>query len=719
MVLKINPDRILKGKVPGKESGIEIRKTICSICNPHSHCGIDAYVKDGVVIKVEGTKENPHSAGTLCSKGAASRQYIYHKDRLRSPLLRKGLKGSGQFEPVSWDKALDIITDRLQSIKEETGPESVVFFVGYPKWQRPYVKRLAHSFGSPNYCTESSTCSQAATVAAKLNYGYFGPPEISKSKCLLVWSGNPFYSNTTMARKLLDARERGLKIIEVGPLVTPLTSHSDIHLRLRPGTDGALALGMAHVIIEEGLYDEEFIEKWTVGFEDYRSYVQEFPPSRTEAITGIPAELIIKAGKLYATTKPSGLLTSASPTVHHTNGVQNHRALTALIGLTGNFDREGGNYVIPPSYLYVSNGLIFREAEFGQPRPFSEMAPRIGQNRYPVWCKLVSEGQAMQIPNQIRSQKPYPIRAMVAFGLNYRMWPGSDYMRESLGMLDFLVDVDLFMTESAKLADIILPACTSFERSELKTYAEGLTIWTQPVIPPLGESRSDLDIITDLAQRLSPDDSLLPKGYEVCADWIMEPSKLTVEQLKKYPAGYMVKDIKMPPYRKFEKAGFPTPSGKMEFASTLLEKVGLNPLPEYLEPKLSPRSAPEVAKKFPLILTTGARLPNFIHSRTFRLSWTRGLTPHPFVDINPEDAEVREIASGDEVILSTPRSFIQIKAEVTEKVPPGVVNIYHAYPEIEVNQLIEPDYLDPISGFPGFKSLLCEVKKVGTEEEER
>jgi len=508
-----------------------------------------------------------------------------------------------------------------------------------------------------------------------------------------------------------------MKIIEVDPLISPLAAQADIHLRIRPGTDGALALGMAHVIIEEGLYDQEFVEKWTVGFEDFRAYVQEFPPSKTEEITGVPKDLMIKAAKLYATTKPAGLLTSASPTVHHTNGVQNHRALTALIGLTGNFDREGGNYVIPHNYLYIANGLLFREAEFVQSRPFSEMAPRIGEDLYPVWSKLVSEAQAMQIPHQIRSKQPYPLRAMLAFGLNYRMWPGSDFMRESLKMLEFLVDVDIFMTETAKMADIVLPACTSFERSELKTYPEAFVIWTTPVIKPLGESRSDLDIITDLSKSLTPNDPLLPKGYEACFDWIMEPSHLTVEELKKYPAGFFPKNIKMPPYRKYEKTGFPTPSCKMEFTSTVLKEAGIAPLPEYQEPRLSPRSTPDVAKNFPLVLTTGARLPNFIHSQTFRLPWTRELNPDPLVDINPEDAERRGIASGEWATLSTPRSSIRIKANLTEKVPPGVVNIYHAYPEVEVNQLFEPDYLDPISGFPGFKSLLCEVKKIEERRE--
>ena len=699
------------GKVPTKDNGIEIRKTICDICTPRMPCGIDAYVKDGVVIKVEGSKENPQNAGTLCVKGSANRQYIYHRDRIRTPLLRKGEKGSGQFDPISWDEALDIVTDHLQGIKEESGPESIIFYVGYPKWMRPFVKRLAHSFGSPNYCTESSVCATAPMVAANLNYGSFGSPDLKKAKCLLVWSSNPFHSNAPAVRKLLDARENGLKIIEVGPLLTPLTQHADVHLRIRPGTSGALAHGMANVIISEGLFDRGFIENWTLGFEEYREYVRGFTPEATEDITGVPATLIIKAARLYANSKPAALMPSASPTTHHTNGVQNHRALTALVGLTGNFDQEGGNYVVPPNYLYLNNGVATRQREFEQSRPFSEMAPRVGYNRHPIWCDITGQAQSMHIPFQIVSQSPYPVRAMLAFGLNYRMWPGSDFMREKLKMLDFLVDIDLFMTDSAKMADLVLPACSSFERSELKFYNQPYAIWTEPVIQPLGESRSDVDIIFDLAPGLAPDDVLFRAGYEKSLDWIMEPANLKIADLKKHPGGRSIDEVQLPPYRKYEKSGFHTPSGKMEFTSMTLKEAGLDPLPKYEEPKLSPRSTPEVAKEFPLILTTGARLPMFIHSRTFRVPWLRRLRPDPMVDMNPRDADERGIFSGDWVELSTPRRSIRVKANLTEIVPPGVVNMLYGYPQADVNELIEPDYLDPISGFPGFKSLLCQVNK--------
>ena len=702
-----------QGKVPGVETGIEVRKTICSICNPLSHCGLDACVKNGMVVKVEGTKENPHSEGTLCSKGNANRQYIYHKDRIRTPLIRKGDRESGHFVPISWKEALDFAASRFLKIKEESGPEAVVFYAGFPKWMRPFLKRLAHSFGSPNYCTESSTCFRASFMACALTYGAMGPADFKRANCLLVWSTNPFYTNTTLARNIIKARERGLKIIDVGPLITPMTAHADIHLRIRPGTSGALALSMANVIITEGLYDNEFVQNYTLGFEEYRAYVAGFSPGVAEEITGVSAEKIVQAARLYATTKPAAMMNSASPTTHHTNGLQNHRAIVMLVGLTGNYDVAGGNPVVPPAYLYQqSPGLVTREPEFEEPRSWNEMAPRIGQDVHPAWCRVVPEAQAMYLPFQIESGKPYPVRGMLGFGLNYRMWPGQDFMAASLKKLDFLVTTDIFMTDTTRLSDLVLPACTSFERSELKFYPEQHVIWTQPVIRPLWESRSDAEIIFDLANRMVPHDDLMQKGYEACIDWMLEPTRLTLKELKKYPAGYTVKSAKAPPFQKYKKNGFATPSGKMEFASTILRETGYDALPVYKEPKLSPRSTPETAKDFPLILTTGSRLPMFVHSRTFRLEWTRSLRPDPMVDINPQDARTRGIAQEDWVSLSTSRNAIRVKANLTEIVPPGVVNMYHDYPEASVNQLIEADYRDPVSGFPGFKSLLCEVKKL-------
>ena len=709
---------LLKGKIPGPETGITIRKSICAICDPTTQCGLDLYVKDGRIVKVEGSAEHPYSRGTLCPKGAATRQYVYSEDRLKTPLRRVGPRGSGQLEPVSWDEAMDTIVARLNAIKAESGPESVVFFSGYTKYFRPYLKRLAHSFGSPNYLTESSTCARATALAQGLVYGQPGGPDMANTNCLLVWSANPFYTNPGNARAILAGRDRGMKLIVVDPRETPTTAHADIHLQVRPGTDGALALSMAHVIIAENLYDREFVAEHTYGFDEYREYVRSFTPEKGEELTGVPADRIVAAARMYASVKPAAILPSASPVVHHTNGVQNYRAVFSLVGLTGNYDVKGGNFAQPPSIAEMPGLFPTREAEFAQPRPWSEMAPQVGAERFPVWAEMVQkEGQAMHLPYQIRSGEPYPIKAVIGFGLNYRMWPDSKGMLESLDKLDFFVNIDPFMTETSLQADIVLPACTSVERSELRCYSMGYVILTQPAIPPLYESRSDIDVMYDLAARLGIDDPLWKAGFESNVDWILEPSGITVEELKKHPEGMFVPNPVRAPEKKYLKGGFKTPSGKLEFKSRVLEKYGERPgfeaLPVYSPPRHSKEAAPEMAAEYPLILNTGSRLPMFVHSRTFRLSWTSSLrSNHPSADLNPGDASRLGIKQDDSIRISTPKDAIVLKANLTQMVQPGVVHIYHGSAGADVNLLFEGDYLDPLSGFPGFKSALCKVERV-------
>ncbi len=711
-------EKLSRGKIPGPETGIEVKKSICTICDPTTQCGLDLYVKDGKIIKVEGSKEHPYSLGTLCSKGAANRQYIYSEDRLKTPLKRTGPRGSGKFEPISWDEALDTVAAKFNEIKEQNGPESVVFFSGYTKYFRPYLKRLAHSFGSPNYLTESSTCHQATAMAQKLTFGLPGGPDLKNTKCLLVWSANPFHTNPGNARAILKGKERGMMLIVVDPRETPTTALADIHLQVRPGTDGALALAMANVIIHERLYDQDFVANYSYGFEDYREYVQQFTPERGEKLTGVPADKIAKAARMYASIKPAAIMPSASPVVHHTNGVQNYRAVFALAGLTGNYDIAGGNVVVPPSFIHIPGLIPTREHEFIQCRPWSEMPPRIGADRFPVWGDIIDEeGQAMHLPSQIRSGEPYPLKALIGFGMNHRMWPDSSGLLESVGKLDFFVNVDIFMTDTCKYADIVLPACTSVERSELRCYPMGYIIFTQPAIPPLYDSRSDVEIIYELAARLGLDDTLFKAGYEASVDWILAPSGISVAELKNYPGGMFVPNPMKLPEKKYLKQGFKTPSGKMEFKSKVLEKYegrpGFEAIPVYRPPKYSRESAPELAQEYPFILNTGSRLPMYVHTRTFRLTWTNSLRPnHPAADISPADAARLGIKQDDAIRISTPKDAIVVKANLTQMVQPGVIHMYHGHSEADVNVLFEGDYLDPLSGYPGFKSALCKVEKV-------
>jgi anaerobic selenocysteine-containing dehydrogenase len=296
------------------------------------------------------------------------------------------------------------------------------------------------------------------------------------------------------------------------------------------------------------------------------------------------------------------------------------------------------------------------------------------------------------------------------------MWPDSENMLNALKKLEFFVATDIFFTDTCKYADIVLPVCTSVERSELKSYNNGYIIYTQPAIKPLFESKSDADVIFELAKRLDIDDDLMQKGYEANIDWIIKPSGMTVEELKKHPTGTMAPKEPVR-YKKYLTEGFHTPSGKAEFTSELLRRYqkdyGFDPLPVYKPSDSSAAAMPELAAEYPFIINTGSRLPMYVHSRTFRLPWTKSLRPDSSADINKEDADRLQIEQGDDIILSTPKGSVKVKANISEMILPGVVSISHGYTDADVNTLIEAYYMDPISGFPGFKAFLGNIEKAG------
>lgn len=705
-------------KIPCEGSGIEIKKSICAICDPTTQCGLNLYVKDGKIIKVEGDENQPYGQGTLCPKGSATRQYVYHEDRIKTPLRRTGPRGSGEFTPITWEEAYEEIAEKLLTYKKESGAEATAFFSGYTKFYRPWLKRLCHSYGSPNFITESSCCAKAMALAQELVFGAGAGPDMGGGMgCLIIWSANPMNNNPGNARQILAALDRGMKLIIVDPRNTPTTDKAHIHLRLHAGTDGALALAMAHVIITENLYDKDFVDNYSYGFEEYKNYVMEFTPERGEEITGVPAQQIREAARMFATASSGGIMPSAAPVVHNTNGVQNYRAVFSLIGLTGNYAIKGGQMPSKPSFLHGPGLFESRQDEFNQSRPYSEMATRIGADRFPVWTELVSEeSQAMMLPQQIRTGKPYPIRAVVGFGMNYRMWPDSNGMAEALKKLDFVVNVELFMTDTCKLCDIVLPACTTVERTEFRCWGNGWVTCTSPAIEPLFESRPDIDIMCDLAKYIAPEDTLLASGFDATMDWILEPSGLTVAELRKHPSGMFVPNPQRTQPKEYVEKGFDTPSGKFEFVSTVLAKhamPGCDALPVYNPPKYSHVATPELAKDYPFVLSTGCRLPMYVHTRTYRLPWSASLRPNtPSIDLHPTDAQRMGFKQDDTICVSTPTGSVTVSLNVTRVAHEGAVYLYHGHPQADANSLLEWDYLDPISGFPGYKTALCKLEKV-------
>ena len=709
-------EKKIKAKIPGEDTGIEIKRSLCAICSPGLHCGVDCYVKDGKILRIEGTPEHPFNHGKLCTKGSALRNYVYRADRLKTPLKRIGERGEGKFEPISWDEAFDMIAENLLKIREKYGASSVMFFSGYCKWYRPILHRMAHVFGSVNFATDDSTCMTAMMLGSKTTAGTGGGPDMAHTSTFLGWNYDGYYSNHLSVGGVQALKARGGKVIIIDIRDTPATKNlADIFLKINPGTDGALALGMAKLIIDNGWMDKEYVEKYTFGFDKYKELVDQYPLDKVAEITGLDPDLIFEATKLYATNGPACTNYSASALVHHINGFNTHRAIVCLSALTGNFDRVGGNVPNPASYIHKPAGFPTREHQFRSECYPKDAPERIGAEKFPLWNALYDEFQAVDLIRQLEECTPYPLKGMVAFGLNAKMLPQSERLLKAMAdNLDFYVDTDIFMTMSAKYADLVLPACSSLERGEMKAYQGGFLTFTQPVIEPLYDSKSDTDIMYGMIKALKLDDELLQQGYEACCDWIIDGCGLTVADLKKSDLPVKVPAAKWPVQAgKVLDNGFNTPSGKFEFYSNAIAQIvpGLDPLPSYTDP-LSDENDPETKAKYPFYLCTGARRPHALHSRTHEVPWLRSLQPDPTVEVHNEDARRLGLKDGDWVAMSSPYGEIRMRVKVTALAKPGVLLAIHGYTEANVNELVGQNHVDPYTGFPGFKGLRCNIRKV-------
>ena len=710
-------EKKIKAKIPGEDSGIEVKRSMCSICSPGHHCGVDCYVKDGKIIRVEGTMEHPYNHGKLCTKGSALRNYVYREDRIKTPLKRVGERGEGKFEPISWEEAYKIIAENLNKVKEQYSANSVAFFSGYCKWYRPILHRMAHVFGSVNFGSDDSTCVTAKIMGDKCTAGCGAGPDMAHANTFLGWNFEGYYSAHLSVAGVEKLKERGGKVIIIDIRETPASKNlADIFLKINPGTDGALALGMAKIIIDNGWADMDYVEKYTYGFEEYKALVEQYPLEKVAEITGIDADLIYEATKLYATNGPATTNYSASALVHHINGFNSHRAIVCLSALTGNFDRVGGNIPNPATYLHKPAGSSVREHEFRSNR-YPGGAEQIGAARFPLWDQLYDEFQAVDLIRTLEEGTPYPVKAIFGMGMNAKMLPETDRLLEAMTKnLDFFVNTDVFMTLTCKYADIVLPACTSVERGELKAYQGGYLTFTKPVIEPLYESKPDVEILCDLVKVMDLDDDLLKQGYEACMDWIIDGCGLTVADLKASEFPVKVPVAKWPAQAgKILTNGFKTPSGKFEFYSNVIAgidpKFGLNPLPVYTD-SLADQNDEETKNAYPFYLCSGARLAHALHSRIHETPWLRSLRPDPTVEVHNADAKRLGLKDGDWAAISSPYGEIKMAVKVTGKAKEGVLMTLHGYTEANVNNLIGRNHVDPYSGFPGFKGMRVNIRKI-------
>lgn len=690
-------------------SSTAVKRSTCYECD--ANCRFD--------VTVNGQGKAVAVAGPDCPRGQLQLERQYHIDRLLYPLKRVGPRGSGEFERISWEQALDTIAEQLQKTKLEFSAPAVGFFAGYTKEARPQLQRLAHAFGSPNYLTESGCCFSATMVAEKLTCGHklktTSTVESHKTRCVLVWSTNAVGSIPPFDSHHLNRRKKGRKMIVIDPRRTETAELADIHLQIRPGTDGALALGFHHVIFNNGWQDQSFLDEWANGLDAFTDYITEFPPERVARICGIDEADLLAAVEMYASVSPSQIAMSPTSTVQHTNGFQNHRAMILLAAVTGNLDKEGGNRFFNDKVL---------------PKPIelfdvclNELPPRIGEDVYPIWTKYWPAAQSMLMPDCILEGRPQPLRALLAMGINTAMWPNSKRMEAALAQLDFFAVSDFFHNPATLQADIVLPAATNLERSALIAYPgcayQGEVKYRQKVLECRGEARPDAEVFLQLGVKLGMPELFWQGDLE--ASWSEMASGLpdeVREEAYTNPDGAtvyspvideLVDEGYLDADRQWRLHGFKTASGKVEFDSIELRDQGYNGLPLYREPAESPVSTPVLFKTYPLVLTSGGRQKYFTHSQQHNVQALLKFDPKPRVQIHPEDAKVRHVCSGDAVKISSPRGSIVFYADVTDVMKPGVVHCFHGWNDANINELTDDRNFDPISGFPAFKSLLCEI----------
>jgi anaerobic selenocysteine-containing dehydrogenase len=722
----------------GKTSA-EFAYTFCDACNQIPFCGMKVRISDGRAIGVEGWEGFPN--GPPCAKAYATLQEEYHPDRLLHPIMRTNPRDSSGGDPgwvrVPWDEALGTIARRLREVADKYGPESVLFYVGDPKEPRLAVSRLASAFGSPNFGTESSTCSRAASLASQLLLGLraWGTPPSEHTRGVVLWAVNTAWTGTQSLRRLVAAKDRGVRFLVVDPRRTPTSERlADLHLRPRPGTDGALALGIMNELISRDHYDREFVERWVHGFDALREYASRFTPEEVERITWVPSGEVEEAAELLWGSRPETIFLGYSTLTHTTNGVQNVRAILSMMAILGNIDVPGG-VVIPtrPLVPYLSmtdyplrtpDDVMTTGVDFAlMSRKVELRDRRADAGRVPVWAELVPEQiQVNFLPEYVEEGR---IRAALLFGANAAMWPQYREYQEALDALEFSAAVDYFYRPwTHDHVDIVLPAATMYEREEPFAVFPAQGGWKvyrrQRVLEPRGEARSDWWIAFQIAVRLGLGDQFWNGDTRAAMDWILRRA-----------AGIGYEDVPVPDgrlvptgpeeFRKYERGllrrdgrpGFPTPTGKVEVWSTVLERHGFDPLPAYREPEESPMSRPDLASRYPLVLMTGSRSPVYTHSKFRELSWLRDVEPEPLARVSPEDARARGIEDGDAVVVETPHGSVRMRARVTHMVPRGLVDIPHGWAMVEGANANDatPRQFDPISGYPAFKAILCEVRR--------
>lgn len=693
-------------------------KTFCQQC--HMKCPVVVEINDGRIERVKNTN---------CQKGRFVPELIYHPDRVTRPLQRTGAKGGGNWREIAWDEAFELMASSFSEIRDTHGSEAIATISGCYHKENALAATFLFSYllGTPNVLDANHLCIIPDVIGQIVTMGEMNHSDplvdYKRSKCILIWGANPAETRPPQAASIFKAREKGAKLIVVDPRPTATASRADLWLRIRPGTDAALALGMIDVIIREEIYDRDFMENWCVGFEALQGRAREYPVEKTAEITGLPAADIVEAARMFATIKPACLHTRLGSGAQHINSTQTSRAITILMALIGCVDVPGGNLLGDLTGGFKRVGMMPRLLRL----PPEIQGKRIGAEEYPLTA-------GANAPFIGRAHTPSAVKAMLNGDIKAFYVPGSNFVInesnsrevwEALKNLDFMVAVDFFRTPTAELADLILPAAHWLETDtpldawqEMGPHLFNYVMGAQKVIEPEGECSDDRKIVFDLAKTMGLN---TPWGdISEFNDWRLEETGYTFSGLIDQPDHMISFPVS---YRKYEQRNFRTPSGKVELSSSILEAAGHDPLPSHIEPPESPVSTPGLFEQYPLILTT-YRHRAYEHTEYRQIESLRRLLPEPYLEIHPQTATDYGIAEGDNIRVETPHldTHVTAKARFVPELHPSVVAMLFGwwFPEKEgpehgcfesnVNTIIfnGPPY-EPFNGNYQARGVLCKV----------
>lgn len=697
------------------------KKGICGMC-PDA-CDIIATIEDGRLTTVEPDPDSPR--GRVCPRGTNAPKMIYAEDRILTPLLRDGERGSGSFRRASWDEALDYIADKLRSVIAEYGPDAAAGYFGgsareESTWRsRDFFKVIGSScgFSACSICNVSSNVITPVTTMGvptrRLKH------DSANSEVIFVWGKNPATDSGPLPflRPILRGKQKGAKIVVIDPRGEVLKDLRDLWIPIIPGSDGALALAMLKLIIESGRYDHDFVSRFTRGFDEFKAYLEGQELDVLSAYCGIPLADIRELTELFLSTEKISLV-SYTGLEYQLSGIQNNRAIQVLWAITGKLDVPGG---------MCFNGEHFPTLPLQPANPKHRME---GHTGYPIFSGLVGEEQFAIFPSAVLKGKPFPIRAFfICAGSPAVSRPNQPMWHEIYRSLDLLVVLDRFMTEDARFADVVLPASIPFENFSVRLYKDGGMRLRERLIEPRGEAKSDMFIFQAIAERVGFGDKL-PKTDDELALYLLNGDSALYDELKTKPEGIPGKPLVH--YRKYESGllredgqpGFPTPSGKFEISSVYLEQCGYTGYPEYHDVRTLKGLDGEPGE-YPFMLTTAARDSHRFSSFGANIPCLAAAKPVPKVDISPEDAAELGVSENDPVTIETPFGKKTYPARLcpmargSVHVPYGGGSAYmpKAWHEGNINDLLSWDYRDPISGFIILRSQPCKVYKGSFESE--